>query len=97
MIRVEVDTGLDIELMELVEEVETILYKETVKSKVILFADQDEIKHIESDIHKIIAERDKIKKVYDNVGYAYQAIEILRSEPIENHYPGSESVNWSSK
>lgn len=83
-IKVVVDTDLSGEFDDQLHKVETENYRETVNGVVTLFVEYDcDIAYIKPDIDSILKRAAEIQKVYETVGYPYQAIEILeRKEAI---------------
>lgn len=97
MITVIIDLGLDPELLELVPEIETELYKEVHDYRVRIYAENEyQIASIQSDIEKLLDAAKRFKKIYETVNLPSEAIEIIRSEGHEHHKSGSGSTYWTS-
>lgn len=76
--KIEIDLGLCGEFQELIEKVETELYKEVEGGKVTLFPEYDtDLAYITDDILKLKSEANFINIVYQMFGYPYLAIEFI--------------------
>lgn len=82
-IKVIIDTNLEAEFDDLLHEVDTENFKETVNGKVTLYVEYDcDIAYIKPDIDAVLKRASEIRKIYKTVGYPYQAIEILKRKEV---------------
>ena len=85
--KVEIDLGINGEFHELINEVETELYKEVNGEKVVLIPEFDtDLIYITQDILKLKSEANLINLVYRSVNYPYQAIELIREMRKEEDF-----------
>ncbi|QIB26065.1 hypothetical protein [Caloranaerobacter azorensis] len=77
-IKISVNTKLDGEFDELLFSVDTCNYKEVKNGEVIFYIDfRSDVADAKKDIEKVLDKAKEIQKVYKNVKYPYEAIEIL--------------------
>lgn len=77
--KIEIDLGICGEFEELIQKVDTVIYKEVNGGKVTLFPEYDtDLVYIMDDILKLKSKANYINFIYQMFDYPYQAIEFIK-------------------